>query len=116
MTPQEIAAGVAADIRRLGHFKKSPDAGGGAYADLWSPGADDCKCCVMVNPSTWNLTAASVYFSFLNLLRTSVGVDLDGSTAGISEWSDTAPTAEVLATLDQIASSPVSAVLPGGTT
>lgn len=85
---RDLAKGIAADIRKYGHYK-----GRGEY---WGPGRPTHPCCIVESPTSERARHGAV--SLLPLYRLLVA-----DSADIAYWNDTTPTADVLAALDHIA-------------
>lgn len=85
MTPAEIAAGVAADIRKYGHYQ------GG-------PGNFD-RCCLVLAETFAEVDDPSAVGGYYAALESAVGHHR------LIHWNDNTPTETVLAVLDRIAAS-----------
>ena len=96
MTPAEIARGVAADIRRQGHFQSKP---GQHLASYFGQG----QVCVIMNPTTVRC-GDEAYARFREAVEAEAG--LTPGSGLLAEWSDQTPAEEVLAVLDRIAAEP----------
>lgn len=88
MEVRELARGIAADIRKRGHFQEKP-----GQELWWCPGSSG-SVCVVVNPTMHALAYDPDRFDALKRLL---------PTTSPATWSDLTPTADVLATLDRIA-------------
>jgi hypothetical protein len=87
--PQDVralAAGIADDIERNGHYQ--------GVGKSWVPAHPDWKCCVVDSP-TYNNSAV--------LLRSALIDLLPRIQCSVVCWNDRTPTAEVLGTLRKIA-------------
>lgn len=97
MTPAEIAAalrGVANDIETHGHYQDPTS----DVMSLWNAGHRNGECCVLVNPTLYELENSGKLAYCDNSISEFMYEAL-GTEGGLVGWSDATPTAEVLATL-----------------
>lgn len=109
-TVPEILRGIAHDIKTRGHFQTGRD------HDIWNPKTGKGKCCVLRGPSLWSGRdpdgdggPADDEISAVDYIKAKIEEewrqahpDENGySWPGVVGWSDTTPTSEVLAKLNQ---------------
>lgn len=109
MNTKELAAGIAADIRRNGKVRPK-----GALPDsdvynkgMWSEMRPQGRCCAVVNPTMHSLNYDKDNKTFLcNILARQVGLEVGVNRSGywaLVDWSDAHTTEEVLEALDRVA-------------
>jgi hypothetical protein len=110
--PQDVrtlAAGIADDIERNGHYQGQ---GEHYWPGPFLSGGPDAPCCLWLSPTAWRISEHDQSSELWRKLTELIGIapvsseDLDIEVhdgPAFDDWNDKTPTAEVLGTLRKIA-------------